>query len=342
MPILSIIVPVYNVSSYLKEGLDSILQQEVQDIEIICVNDCSQDSSSDILKEYQEKDYRIRVIHNSRNIGPSATRNIGLEHATGKYVAFFDPDDKVEKNLYTELICAIESEKTDLALCGYSTFPDNGTFIPHFKANQAMKPMDFIQGNPEIETNNDLCFTWRFVFKRSFLFDAHIRFLESIRIGEDTIFNLACIMHASTIIMIPKALYLYRTNNMHSLMKLSFKSYLEESLQRQVKEKHRLIKKYNIDQYIPITMNLSKNIILHYLPMLLTNSYNNPCQTDKRQAILQILSMPMIRDAFRTIGFRNIYPSWKEYIFYLAMKFKIVRFVCYEFNKIKASVPFKN
>ena len=95
---LSIIVPVYNVVTYLREGLDSILRQEVQDIEVICVDDCSSDSSPDILKEYQAKDNRIQFIRQSENKGPSATRNIGIKYAKGKYIAFFDPDDKVENN----------------------------------------------------------------------------------------------------------------------------------------------------------------------------------------------------------------------------------------------------
>lgn len=78
IPVLSIIVPVYNVATYLREGLDSILRQEVQDIEVICVDDCSSDSSPDILKEYQAKDNRIQFIRQSENKGPSATRNIGI------------------------------------------------------------------------------------------------------------------------------------------------------------------------------------------------------------------------------------------------------------------------
>ena len=83
-----------------------------------------------------------------------------------------------------------------------------------------------------------------------------------------------------------------------------------------------------------ITTDLSEKIILRYLPMLFNNLYNNSNQPDKKQGIQQILSMTMIRDSFRIIGFRNIYPSWKEYLFYLAMKFKFTRLVCYEYNKI--------
>ncbi len=87
----------FKVSSYLyimlqlslREGFDSILRQEVQDIEVICVDDCSSDSSPNILKEYQAKDNRIQFIRQSENKGPSATRNIGIKYAKGKYIAFF-------------------------------------------------------------------------------------------------------------------------------------------------------------------------------------------------------------------------------------------------------------
>ena len=334
MPVLSIIVPVYNVATYLREGLDSILRQEVQDIEVICVDDCSSDSSPDILKEYQAKDNRIQFIRQSENKGPSATRNIGIKYAKGKYIAFFDPDDKVENNLYAELIHAIEDKKTDLALCGYSTFPTHQIHIPNFKPYHAMQPMDFIQKNPRIEMNNDLCYTWRFVFKRNFLINKKIRYIKNLHVGEDTVFNYECVLQASSIIMIPKALYQYRINNAGSLMRLRYKPYLTNNLQKLVDEKKRLIRKYNIEHYIPITTDLSEKIILRYLPMLFNNLYNNSNQPDKKQGIQQILSMTMIRDSFRIIGFRNIYPSWKEYLFYLAMKFKFTRLVCYEYNKI--------
>ncbi len=333
MPVLSIIIPVYNVAPYLREGLDSILGQEVQDIEVICVDDCSTDSSPDILKEYQAKDYRIQVIRHSVNKGPSATRNTGMKRANGIYVAFFDPDDKVKKDIYTELIQAMEKNGTDLAFCGYTTFPDGQVIIPDFKPNQALKPIDFIQGNKQIQSNNDFCFTWRFLFKHSLLQDGKIRFLEEIRIGEDMIFNLACVMQSKSVIMIPKALYQYRINNSNSLMKLPYKPYLANSLQRQIEEKKRLIQKYQIDLYTPMTKDLSEYTILRYLPMLFNNLYNAPSPSDRKQEIENILSMPMIREAFRIIGFRNIYPSWKEYLFYLAMKFKCTRLVCYELNK---------
>lgn len=121
-----------------------------------------------------------------------------------------------------------------------------------------MQPMDFIQKNPRIEMNNDLCYTWRFVFKRNFLINKKIRFIKNLHVGEDTVFNYECVLQASSIIMIPKALYQYRINNAGSLMRLRYKPYLTNNLQKLVDEKKRLIRKYNIEHYIPITTDLSE------------------------------------------------------------------------------------
>ena len=96
MPVLSIIVPVYNVATYLREGLDSILRQEVQDIEVICVDDCSSDSFARHSERYRGKGQQNTIYRQSENKGPSATRNIGIKYAKGNILLFFDPDDKVK------------------------------------------------------------------------------------------------------------------------------------------------------------------------------------------------------------------------------------------------------
>ncbi len=92
MPKVSIIVPVYNVEKYLSTCLDSLINQTLKDIEIICINDGSTDNSLNILNEYAQKDTRIIVI-NKENSGPGSCRNLGIEKATGEYIQFVDSDD---------------------------------------------------------------------------------------------------------------------------------------------------------------------------------------------------------------------------------------------------------
>jgi glycosyltransferase involved in cell wall biosynthesis len=101
MPKVSIVIPVYNVEKYLRQCLDSVVNQTLKDIEIICVNDGSTDNSLQILEEYANKDDRIKII-NKDNGGLSSARNAGLEIATGVYIGFVDSDDYIEIETYNE------------------------------------------------------------------------------------------------------------------------------------------------------------------------------------------------------------------------------------------------
>ncbi len=94
-PLISVIVPVYNVAAYLRECMDSIVNQTYSNLEIICVNDGSTDESPDILQEYEKKDSRVKVVH-QKNGGLSAARNTGLKHASGEWVAYVDSDDALD------------------------------------------------------------------------------------------------------------------------------------------------------------------------------------------------------------------------------------------------------
>ena len=99
---VSVIVPVYNVDKYLRKCLDSLVNQTLKEIEIIVINDGSTDESEKILQEYKKKDKRIIVIK-QKNKGLSATRNVGIKNAKGKYVTFIDSDDWIEKDTFKKV-----------------------------------------------------------------------------------------------------------------------------------------------------------------------------------------------------------------------------------------------
>lgn len=102
---VSIIVPCYNVAAYLDQCMESLAGQSMEDIEIICVNDGSSDHTAEILREWRDRDGRVRVI-DRKNSGVSAARNSGMEAAAGKYIGFVDPDDVVERNMFRRLFDA--------------------------------------------------------------------------------------------------------------------------------------------------------------------------------------------------------------------------------------------
>ena len=100
---VSIIVPAFNTEKYLPECLDSVVNQTLKDIEIICIDNCSTDNTLNILNEYAKKDSRIKVIANKVNKGVANSRNLGLDSASGEYVGFVDSDDFIELDMFEKL-----------------------------------------------------------------------------------------------------------------------------------------------------------------------------------------------------------------------------------------------
>ena len=107
MPLISVIMPVYNVEQYLRRSIESVLNQTFKDFELICINDGSTDNSLEILNEYATKDPRIQII-NQENAGLSCARNSGLEIVQGEYIAFIDSDDFYATNFLEVLYSAQE------------------------------------------------------------------------------------------------------------------------------------------------------------------------------------------------------------------------------------------
>lgn len=117
---ISIIVPVYNVENYIKECLNSLVNQRYKNIEIICVNDGSTDNSLNILKEYEKK-YKGKIkVYSKKNGGLSDTRNFGIDKATGDYVGFVDSDDWVSLDMFKDMIYKAVEEKSDVVVCDYT------------------------------------------------------------------------------------------------------------------------------------------------------------------------------------------------------------------------------
>ena len=115
---LSIIIPVYNTEKYLHRCVDSVLQQNMSDYELILVDDGSTDGSGKICDEYKEKDSRVKVIH-TQNQGVSKARNTGLELSSGEYIGFVDADDYIDADMYEKLIEASIDSNADVCCCGY-------------------------------------------------------------------------------------------------------------------------------------------------------------------------------------------------------------------------------
>lgn len=118
-PLVSVIVPVYNVLPFIHEALDSAVNQTYSNLEIIVIDDGSTDGSSKVCDAYANRDPRICVIH-QQNRGLSAARNVGLDVAKGDIIGFLDPDDAYDRTFVEELLCAMEQANSDVAVCHYT------------------------------------------------------------------------------------------------------------------------------------------------------------------------------------------------------------------------------
>lgn len=185
-PLISVIVPVYNTDQYLRKCIESICNQTYTNLEIILIDDGSQDNSPAICDEFAQKDNRIKVIH-KENGGVAAARNAGLDNATGDYIGFVDSDDFIEKSMYEKLLDASVKYGADLSLCNIHLADASGNLIDNTVV-YTPEPV-CIQTNTELLTalicapNTKYVVLWNKLYKKNLL-DC-VRFPQN-KINEDS------------------------------------------------------------------------------------------------------------------------------------------------------------
>lgn len=218
-PVVSVLIPVYNVEDYLEKCLDSVVSQTLNNIEIICVDDGSTDGSAEILKEYQKKDKRINIITKENGGLPSA-RNAGLEVARGKYIGFVDSDDFIEPNMYETMVNSAKQHDSDVVICGANIFPESpraeqwlyDTLSPcarHYEKFDSDILFKAVDTTP---------FLWRTIVSKRLIDSQNFRLDENVILGEDKAFQCKVYPYAKGITVIPDKLYNYYWCRPGSLM----------------------------------------------------------------------------------------------------------------------------
>ncbi len=215
---ISVVVPVYNVEKYLKQCLDSILNQTLEDIEIICINDGSKDSSDEILENYRRQDKRVIVV-NKQNGGYGAACNTGLRLARGEFISIVEPDDFIDSKMYEDMYTLAVKNNVDIVKSAFYEYRDG--------ANQEEETTTKINWNeiynmPEkvfkIEDCSQLLYfhpsIWSCIYKREFLNKNNIRFVEATGAGwVDNPFQVQTLCLAESIYYTNNAYYYYRLTN---------------------------------------------------------------------------------------------------------------------------------
>ena len=206
---ISAIVPVYNTEQYLERCLDSLINQTFKDIEIICINDGSPDNSLSILKRYQAKDSRIKII-TKENEGPSCARNDGLKLASGEYTSFVDSDDWIDLDFYEKLYSAAKKYDADIAACGIKRLRSY-----KWKYHLKIEKEEFTEDNNRKFVLCDVpekCYVWNKIYRTSEIKKYNLGF-EPDTYFEDRMFTCQVLVNMKKLVVVPEIYYNYWTNS---------------------------------------------------------------------------------------------------------------------------------
>ncbi len=202
-PLISVIIPVYNTQQYLKQCIDSVINQTYKNLEIILVDDGSSDDSPKICDEHALKDNRIKVIH-KQNGGESSARNAGLKIAKGCYIGFVDSDDFIAPDMYEFLYNLLLKNKADVSCCNMFEFKD-GKYVPSVKLQEE----DLFEFNEVLSFKQGL-YVWNRLYDRMLIGNAH--FNENFILCQDVDFNFNVLKNAKNIVFSKEPKYYYFNN----------------------------------------------------------------------------------------------------------------------------------
>lgn len=218
-PLISIIVPVYNVEHYIDECLNSLLNQSYPNIEIILVDDGSKDKSSSICDAYSSKYSNVHVVH-KKNGGLGFARNTGIDNCHGEYLLFIDSDDYVANNYVEKMFDNLVKTQSDACMCGYTTFDGNvkneiknglaGNIFSNSEITSKIIPMMCGRDKHGISVQMSSCMV---MYKYSIINENKIKFFsEREFISEDLLFNINYLSHCKKVVCTEETGYFYRYN----------------------------------------------------------------------------------------------------------------------------------
>ena len=321
-PLISIIVPVYNVEAYLRQCLDSIVNQTYTEIEIICVNDGSSDKSKEILDEYASKDNRIKVV-NQKNTGLSGARNAGNKLAKGKYIMYVYSDDWIDHDTCKNAVEYAEKEEADVVFWCYKKEYKTSSVEKHFSwgngcvfeatdvKNKLYRRFCGLLGDElaHPEYANAIETAWGKLYRASIIINNDIRFVDTKLIGtEDCLFNLYVFSNVTKAVYIDKCYNHYRKYNDFSLTK-GYKPnlYLQWQSLFDLIEEHITLKQLP-EQFRTAIQN---RIALSIIGLGLNQCASGEGLISDAKALKRIIRSPRYKKAYAQLEMRYFQLHWR-------------------------------
>ena len=231
---VSVIMPIYNAYKFLPSALDSVLKQTLREIEIICIDDGSTDKSLEILKEYQKKDDRIRIVTET-NAGPAHARNKGIGRARGEYVAFLDADDFFATKLLQTLYDVAKRDDLDIAIADYDVFYNHKEKYEKAPENEHGDIYENGKVTSKSEHPNEIFLSttgsaWNKLFRRSFIVEKNLQFLPGVKMFEDEYFVVCALSLAERVGKISRVLLHHRVHSSQARVRAFRKYYAQVPL----------------------------------------------------------------------------------------------------------------
>lgn len=208
----SLVIPIYNASSYISSTLEALLSPSSPSIEIILVDDGSTDDSASICDAYAAKDDRIKVLHEAHH-GVAHSRQVGLEVARGEYILYVDADDQVEPGMVADMYHEAVMKKADLVICDYRELTHEGEVY----CKQEPTALDGVAVLEDILDGKLYGALWNKMMRRDWLLKTNASFPQELTMREDLIFLSQCLPYAQKIVYIAKAYYGYERRNTSAL-----------------------------------------------------------------------------------------------------------------------------
>ncbi len=280
-PLISIIVPVYNVEKYIRRCVDSLINQTYKNLEIILIDDGSPDNSGAICDEYAERDNRIKVIH-KENGGVSSARNVGLDNTSGEYIGFIDADDYIDFQMYEVLYNNLTDNEADISMCVYALENSSGEFIPHY-SSEITEAFDREQAISEmLKQVKYTCSLWDKLFSARLI--ESVRFDEEISHNEDLLFVYQLMKKSDKAVYTSRPMYYYCKNEQSaSRVKFSDKNTTMLKAQTMVLEDIR----ENVPEIYDVALTEYVKTAIFNLTAIVKSNYQNKEYIEKLREIVK-------------------------------------------------------